>query len=118
MFSISPIMFLFVFMMIIIIFIVISVKGLGRSNNSRQPVLAVPAKIISKRTHVLSCANKDFGTFKHKHTSALYYLTFEVETGSRIEFDVSGNEYDLLTEGATGKLKFQGTRYLSFEQNI
>ncbi len=45
-----------------------------------------------------------------------YYLTFEVESGDRMEFEVEGEEYGLLAEGDRGILNFQGTRYLGFER--
>ncbi|NMA03148.1 MAG: DUF2500 domain-containing protein, partial [Clostridiales bacterium] len=44
-----------------------------------------------------------------------YYVTFQVESGDRMEFRVSGKEYGLLAEGDVGKLTFQGTRYHEFE---
>ncbi len=44
-------------------------------------------------------------------------MTFQVESGDRMEFSVTGSEYGMLAEGDTGKLSFQGTRYLSFERN-
>ena len=47
-------------------------------------------------------------------TSTRYYVTFQVESGDRMEFSVSGREYGLLVEGDTGRLTFQGTRYLGF----
>ena len=50
------------------------------------------------------------------HSSTSYYLTFEMESGDRIEFLVGEKEYGLLVEGNVGKLKFQGSRYLSFER--
>jgi hypothetical protein len=58
----------------------------------------------------------DTDTFNHGHTTTTYYITFEVEGGSRMEFKVKGQEYGLLAEGDIGKLKFQGTRYLGFER--
>ena len=48
--------------------------------------------------------------------STWYYATFQVESGDRMEFSVTGIEYGMLAEGDTGKLSFQGTRYLSFER--
>ena len=44
-------------------------------------------------------------------------MTFQVESGDRMEFHVPGNEYGLLAEGDAGRLSFQGTRYLAFERN-
>lgn len=52
----------------------------------------------------------------HTTTSTSYYVTFLVESGDRIELCVSGTEYGMLVEGDTGRLTFQGTRYLSFER--
>ena len=43
-------------------------------------------------------------------------MTFQVDSGDRMEFSVSGQEYGLLAEGDRGKLTFQGTRYLGFER--
>lgn len=44
-------------------------------------------------------------------------MTFQVESGDRIEFIVNGYEYGMLLEGDMGKLSFQGTRYLSFDRD-
>ena len=53
-------------------------------------------------------------TLSHSHTN--YYVTFEVESGDRMELELQGHEYGLLVEGDKGKLTFQGTRYLGFER--
>ena len=45
-----------------------------------------------------------------------YYATFQVESGDRMNWSVSGTEYGMLAEGDMGRLTFQGTRYLSFER--
>ena len=46
----------------------------------------------------------------------MYYVTFQTERGDRMEFQVSGTEYGMFAEGDTGRLTFQGTRYLAFER--
>ena len=43
-------------------------------------------------------------------------MTFQVESGDRMELSVNGPEYGMLAEGDVGELTFQGTRYLSFER--
>ena len=43
-----------------------------------------------------------------------YFVTFEFESGDRLELMVDGSEYGLLAEGDCGMLSFQGTRYLGF----
>jgi hypothetical protein len=53
----------------------------------------------------------------HSSTSTSYYVTFEVESGDRMELHVEGHEYGLLVEGDKGDLSFQGTRYLGFVRN-
>ena len=53
----------------------------------------------------------------HYTASTSYYVTFEVDSGDRMELCVSGEEYGMLVEGDCGKLSFQGTRYLSFERS-
>ncbi len=117
MFNIFPIIFFTIFAIVIIIFIVTAVKGISQwSRNNQQPVLVVPARLVSKRTNVSHSMHTDSDSFHHDHTSTSYYMTFEVETGSRMEFPVDGHEYGLLIEGDFGKLKFQGTRYLGFER--
>lgn len=48
------------------------------------------------------------------HTT--YYVTFQVESGDRMELCLSGEEYGMLVEGDRGNLTFQGTRYVGFER--
>ena len=52
------------------------------------------------------------------HHSTRYHVTFEVESGDRMELSLSGHEFGMLVEGDTGRLSFQGTRYLSFERDM
>lgn len=107
------------FTAIFIAAIVMIVKSVKKNNKS--PCLTVSAKIVSKRT--------DFS--QHRHTTATdsnglygyssdlhtwYYVTFQVDSGDRMEFCIAEYEYGLLIEGDTGKLTFQGTRYISFER--
>ncbi|HZX21864.1 MAG TPA: DUF2500 domain-containing protein [Clostridia bacterium] len=44
------------------------------------------------------------------------YVTFEVESGNRMEFRVPGKEYGLLAENDIGKLTFLGIRYHKFKR--
>lgn len=82
--------------------------------NNRQPVLTVSTLVTSRRTEI---------TYKHSQDSDLhrstmhYYITFEVESGDRLEFEVQGEEYGQTSEGDRGSLTFQGTRYLGFRRN-
>lgn len=115
MFTIFPIFFFIIFGLVAATFIYVLTKGISQwSSNNKQPVLVVPAKLIAKRTNVSQHVDNDSNSFNNSSTT--YYLTFEFETKSRQEFRVNGEEYGLLIEGDTGKLKFQGTRYLGFER--
>ncbi len=87
------------------------------NENNHSPQLTVSAKVVSKRTFYRRRANANDITGMHgHHTTSTYYVTFQFESGDRMEFSVDGSEYGLLAEGDTGNLCFQGTRYLSFKR--
>jgi hypothetical protein len=113
-------MFGIVFFLIIGVFIFIFIKGITQWNkNNHSPRLIVDAVLISKRTdvsHHHHDSNPNDGIAMHSSTSTSYYITFQFESGDRMEFQVSGQEFGLLVEGDRGKLTFQGTRYLGFER--
>ena len=75
----------------------------------------------SPRTEVSHHQHPNNGDMSGSHgysttSSTSYYVTFEVDSGDRIEFSMSGSEYGMLIEGDAGTLNFQGTRYLGFER--
>lgn len=105
-------MFFFVFGMIIFTFI----RGIGEWNrNNHSPKLAVDATVVTKRNQVSHHHNSSNDVMHTSH-STTYYVTFQVESGDRIELMVNGNEFGMLVEGDHGKLTFQGTRYIGFER--
>lgn len=112
------IMFFLITALVIGMFIVTFVKGISTWNkNNHSPRLTVDSRVVAKRTEVSHHHHGGAGTNAvHNTSSTYYYLTFEVESGDRMEFLVSGNEYGMLAEGDYGKLTFQGTRYLGFER--
>ena len=115
MFGLFPILFGIVFLLIIGMFLVTAVRGIGRwKKNNHSPRLDVSAVVVAKRTNVSHHHHGDSSS--HMSSSTWYYATFQVESGDRMEFSVSGAEYGLLAEGDRGRLSFQGTRYLSFER--
>ena len=116
-FGMFQIMFSLVFFLVIGTFIVIAVKGIREWNkNNHSPRLTVPATIVAKRTNV-SHHHHHGGTGMHHTThSTTYYVTFQVESGDRMELHVAGHEFGMLIEGDRGNLTFQGTRYLGFER--
>lgn len=109
---IVPIFFIIVFG--VIVFSI--VKGISQwSYNNKQPVLSVTAVITSKRSHTSHSTSTMNDTVSNS-SSTSYYVTFEVESGDRMEFHVPSREYGLLAEGDKGILTFQGTRFLGFER--
>lgn len=83
--------------------------------NNGQPIQALPARVVAKRTDTSgagSSMNGSGGT-----VSTRYYVTFEKDGGERTEFGLSGREYGLLAEGDAGTLTFQGTRYKGFARS-
>lgn len=123
-FDTFSIMFIIVFCLILCMIIFSMIDGISRwHKNNQSPRLSVIATVVTKRTNVThhQHANAGDATGAHGYTSTSdtsYYVTFEVESGDRIEFLVDGSEYGMLAEGDVGKLTFQGTRFLSFERNI
>ena len=119
-FDMFSVMFSIVFFMVIGVFAVVFVRGIMQWNkNNRSPRLTVPARVVAKRADVSHHHHHDLGTHVgHTSTSTIYYVTFEVESGDRIELKVQGYDYGMLVEGDRGKLSFQGTRYLGFERSV
>lgn len=118
-FTIFQIMFTLVFVLVIGTFIVIAVKGIRQWNkNNHSPRLTVPVTIVAKRTDVSHHHHYGHGGAGMHHTthSTTYYVTFQVESGDRMELQMSGHEFGMLIEGDRGRLTFQGTRYLGFER--
>lgn len=112
MFNLFPIFFIFVLGMVVFT----AVRGIKEwHNNNQQPVLSVPSAVVAKRSHT-SHSTHNHGNHAHHSTSTSYYATFEVESGDRMEFRVSAQEYGMLAEGDVGKLTFQGTRFHSFDR--
>ena len=106
-FSIMQVIMLLVFVLVLGSIIVTLIRGVGEWNkNNQSPKLTVPATVVAKRSDV----HRGIETM---HTFTSYYVTFQVESGDRMEFEVSDMEYGMLAEGDSGELTFQGTRYLN-----
>ena len=109
-FSIMQVIMLLVFVLVLGSIIVTLIRGVGEWNkNNQSPKLTVPANVVAKRSDV----HRGIETM---HTFTSYYVTFQVESGDRMEFEVSDMEYGMLAEGDSGELTFQGTRYLNFRR--
>jgi hypothetical protein len=80
--------------------------------NNNMPVESVPARVVAKRTETWGGG----GHHSHRRVSTNYFVTFELKSGDRMEFNLYGKDYGLLVEGDEGTLTYQGTRYHGFDR--
>ena len=108
------IIFSLMFVLISGMFIVSIVRSVSQwHKNNNSPRLTVQATVTSKQTQTSHHHNSS----THTSSSHTYcYATFQVVSGDRMELALDRYEYGQLAEGDTGRLTFQGTRYLSFER--
>ncbi len=122
MFQMFNLLFPVIFFCILGMFIFAVVTNIRTWNkNNHSPRLTVPASVVAKRTqvshhHHTNAGDASGASGSWVSTSTSYYVTFQVESGDRMELQVTGHEYGMLVEGDHGKLSFQGTRYLGFER--
>lgn len=123
-FDLFQIMFFIMFGLFFVVFIGTLLKGIGQWNkNNHSPRLTVPVTVVAKRADIHRHRHANAGDTTgahgyHTSTSTSYYVTFEVESGDRMELHLSGSEYGLIVEGDKGLLTFQGTRFLKFERQF
>ena len=82
--------------------------------NENSPRLTVEAKIVGKRSDYRRTMSNKNQVYSGSRTN--YFVTFQVESGDRMELELDGFQYGLLVEGDKGRLTFQGTRFLNFER--
>ena len=112
-FSIFFLLFIVAFVAILGMILVTFVRELSQRNrNNHSPRLTVEATVVAKRQSFSS--HRSGGEMQT--TSTRYFATFQVESGDRMELQMSGQDYGMLVEGDRGRLTFQGTRYLDFQR--
>jgi hypothetical protein len=108
--------FVLVFLLIAGVVIFGIIKSVRQSaKNDQQPVLTVPAKLVTKRLDSTPSRSHERMNQTNRNFT-LYYVTFRVHSGDRMEFQIASEEYGLLAEGDEGQLTFQGTRYKGFQR--
>ncbi len=118
--SVFPVLFGLVFCLVMGMFIYAIVSNVKEKRaNDAAPVLTVEALVKTKRMDTYHTSPTYDGDGHRTssgsyHTS--YYATFEVESGDRLELQVSDYEYGQLAEGDRGKLTFQRKRFLKFDR--
>lgn len=111
MISTMPVIIIIFFIIITGVILISIAKGVKEHfrNNSMEET-TIPARIITKRTHV-------WGGHGDTSASTSYYVTFEDECGNRMEFSVRNSFFGMYAEGDKGMLTHQGTRFLHFERD-
>ena len=111
------IMFFLVFFLVLGTILLNLVRGVSQWNrNNHSPRLTVEATVVTKRSDVSHHHHQNAGGTGHTASTTTYYVTFQVDSGDRMELTVGGADYGQLVEGDRGKLTFQGTRYLGFQR--
>ena len=111
MFSVMEGIFPLFFLGFFAAFVIILLRSFKQWNkNNHSPRLTVEAAVVGRRGHRSGGVGQDHMA----HTS--YYITFQVESGDRMELQIPANEYGYIVEGDHGRLTFQGTRFISFER--
>ena len=112
---------------LIAVFVILLAGVVGRGiyvwmRNNRSPQETVNATVVTKRMKV-SGYGGHAGTRSvsamntvSSSTYTRYFVTFELENGTRLELGMKDPEYGMLAEGDRGRLSYQGTRYLGFER--
>lgn len=111
-------MFTLVFVLVIGLFIYAVVQAIARKQkNDASPRLTVLARVVSRRQEVTHHArNMNDGVY-HTSSTTRYFVTFQVESGDRLELQLDGSDFGMLAEGDEGRLSFQGTRFLEFQRS-
>lgn len=120
--SLFPILFFVLFAVVIAVFISAFVRGLRtKKANDSSPRLTVPALVVAKRMNVSHHTHTDAGRVNgidtgYTTSSTSYYVTFQFDSGDRLELCVRSSDYGMIVERDRGNLSFQGTRFISFER--
>ena len=121
-FSLISVLFPLFFLLVFGIMAAALIQGILQWNrNNHSTRLTIDALVVAKRTNVSHHRHANAGDATGAHgyhttSSTTYYVTFQADSGDRMELPVGGADYGQLAEGDRGKLTFQGTRYLGFER--
>lgn len=116
--GVFEVLFSLVFFLILCAFVVQMIRAIAQwDRNNKSPRLTVEASVVSRRTNTSTHVHNTGAGASHMDYSTRYYVTFQVESGDRMELALPGREYGMIAEGDRGKLTFQGTRYVSFQRD-
>ncbi len=102
----------------IVVFAMITIVAFKSSGEERERELEKTDGLIRLNgVHVITQLAKVSTKRVSVYVMSKYYVTFEIlENKSRIEFEVSGESYGLLSEGDKGNLTYQGDKLIEFER--
>lgn len=110
--AVMMVLFFLVFVFVIGMIIFMIARAMSeKKKNDMQPRLTVAATVLSKRTDI----------YRHRSASegnTVYFVTFQVQSGDRIELHLSGRDFGLLQEGDRGSLTFRGREFIGFTREV
>lgn len=77
---------------------------------ANSPRLTVYGTVVAKRTMVSGHRHRS----SHAYSSTFYYVTFEVESGDRMELSVSPDQSGQIVEGDKGRVTFKANILIDF----
>ncbi|GAA1164364.1 hypothetical protein GCM10009584_01540 [Ornithinimicrobium humiphilum] len=109
-FAVAP-LFLGVVVLVVVVMVVVRLAQGARTiaENSAQPERTVSARVIGKRTQVEGGGNDT-------PVRSLYFVTFQLPDGERVELKVPARLHGQVAEGDEGRLTHQGTWFRGFER--
>lgn len=108
------IMVLILILLFIGFIIYLNIKEITKyRRTNKQPILTVPATALTKRTQFIHHVHQ-YEIHLYYPASIFYYVTFELENGEQIEFEMSRIEFKQIVEGEAGRLTYQGNEFLEF----
>ena len=108
-FGVIGIIISLMFILMTVVWIVIGGNFITETKkNNRSARITVYATVLEKRSRY----SRNINSMR----SAVYYVTFEVESGDRMVLNISERDFSLLIEGDQGMLTFQGKRFCDFKR--
>ena len=84
--------------------------------NDAAPIQQAGAKVVGVRTNTIADP-PDMNPKVKTNPVITRFVTFELESGQKLELPVTPEQQAQFAEGARGQLTYQGTRFLSFAPN-
>ena len=109
---------LFAVLIALIVFLIILIRRNAKESAAEHVAgITIEASIFTKRTR----KKRDPNTLPYDKeysyaATAFHYITFETRDCQRIELSVDAATYQRLSEGDTGTLTYQGSKYIDFIQ--